>query len=129
MFPLLAIIFISIFKNSSAQFTAVPLPGFHSKTIPNMIYSEIRNSGTETYLSISEGSVYKIINYNVTNSSNPVIAGNYTYSIGQTAYFSYVYFVNGYILASAYSNNVRVFNQSSYAFVGNLTTTDIIGRG
>jgi hypothetical protein len=53
--------------------------------------------------------------------------GNYTYS-SQSQPFGYLYFVNSYILASGNLNKVRIFNQSSYAYIGDLSTNDVIGR-
>jgi len=128
---MLLILFIfvsSLIINTLAQFAFSPLAGFNSKIYSDgLIYSEIRDSGTHAYISMANGSSYKLQKWDVSNSSNPVNVGSYSYS-SQTKIFSYVYFVNGYVIASGNLNKVRIFNESSYSYVGNLSTNDVIGR-
>jgi hypothetical protein len=78
-------------------------------------------------MSVRDNSSYKIVEWDLSNSSNPVDVGNYTY-INQTQIFSYLYFVNSYILASGNLNKVRIFNKSSFAYIGDFSTNDVIGR-
>jgi WD40 repeat protein len=37
--------------------------------------------------------------------------------------------MNGFVLANGMTQSTKVFNQSTYAFIGSLNTTDVIGRG
>jgi hypothetical protein len=71
---------------------------------------------------------YKVVHWNLANSSNYYNAGNYT-EITQSSIYNYVYLINGFVLASGNLDRVKVYNRSTYAYIGTLNTTDVIGRG
>jgi hypothetical protein len=69
-----------------------------------------------------------VIHWNLTNSSNYYNAGNYT-EITQSSSYYFTYLINGFVLASGSLDRVKVYNRSTYAYIGTLNTTDVFGRG
>ena len=76
-----------------------------------------------------ENSIPKIIKYNTTGAGYR--AGEYVLpqNITQTIPYLNIFFFKGYILASALNYPPRLFNETSYAYIGSLNLSETFDRG
>ena len=96
----------------------------NSTTITSFSYATIRNNNTQQYVSAVENGIVKIIKFNTT-TSNVYRLGEYLLpaNISQTTAYSYLNFFRGYILACLNNVPCRVFNDSSFQYIGSLNQT------
>ena len=102
----------------------------NSTTITSFSYATIRNNNTQQYVSAVENGIVKIIKFNTT-TSNVYRLGEYLLpaNISQSFAYSYLNFFRGYILACRYNVPCRVFNDSSFQYIGSLNQTFISFNG
>ena len=93
-------------------------------TITSFSYATIRNNNTQQYVSAVENGIVKIIKFNTT-TSNVYRLGEYLLpaNVSQTTAYSYLNFFRGYILACLNNVPCRVFNDSSFKYIGSLNQT------
>jgi hypothetical protein len=76
-----------------------------------LVYAAMRNNNNYLYVSVkySTAPLYRIDRWNVENSSN-ILIDSYSSDGTQNQLYSYIYFFEGYILASGNLNNPKLFN-------------------
>ena len=92
-------------------------------------YAAIRHNSTEVYVSIRQGTASKIVKWNTTSATNVSRIGEYLSPVNIPWAYGYVYFFKGYILASAGSYKAQLFNETTFAYLGQFNVNLTFGRG